>query len=64
MIDINKMMKLTSGQGHKVKGQDEIFNHVKILVSTIYNEPMIGFCFMILEEYKLWILMLHIMIDI
>ena len=22
MIDIHKMMKLTSGQGHKVKGQD------------------------------------------
>ena len=46
------MMKLTSGQGHKVKGQDQICNDVKILVSTIYNEPMIGFCFMILCRGK------------
>ena len=64
MIDIDKMMKLTSGQGHKVKGQDEICNYVKIFLSTIYNEPMIGFCFMVLEENKLWILMIHIMMDI
>ena len=31
---------------------------------TLCNESMIGFCFMILGENKLWILIIHIMIDI
>ena len=34
------------------------------LVSTIYNEPMIGSCFTGLGENKHWILMIHIMMDI
>ena len=31
MIDINKMLKLTLGQGHKVKGRGQIFSFVKNL---------------------------------
>ena len=29
MIDINKILKLTQGQGHKVKGQGQICKFVK-----------------------------------
>ena len=29
MIDINEMLKLTQGQGHKVKGQGQICNYTK-----------------------------------
>ena len=44
MIDNNKMLKLTQGQGHDVKGQGEICNFVKqTLVLTMYQEPMIGY---------------------
>ena len=39
MIDINKMLKVTQGQGHKVKYQGQIKGKsVKKLVSTIYTE--------------------------
>ena len=31
MIDINKILKLTLGQGHKVKGQGQICSFVKTL---------------------------------
>ena len=31
MIDINKILKLTLGQGHKVKGQGQICSFVKNL---------------------------------
>ena len=31
MIDINETLKLTQGQGHKVKGQGHICNFVKNL---------------------------------
>ena len=31
MIDINVMLKLTLGQGHKVKGQGQICSFVKTL---------------------------------
>ena len=31
MIDINKIFKLTLGQGHKVKGQGQICSFVKTL---------------------------------
>ena len=41
MIDINYMLKLTIGQGHKVKGQDQIGNFVKKNVLTMIHEPMI-----------------------
>ena len=40
MIDIDKMLMLTKGQGHKVKGQGQICDFVKKLVSTIYHEQM------------------------
>ena len=30
MIDINEMLKLTKGQGHKVKGQGQEGNYTKI----------------------------------
>ena len=33
MIDIDETQKLTKGQGHEVKGQGQIYNNVKILVS-------------------------------
>ena len=32
MVDINEMLKLTLGQGHKVKGQGQICNFGKIRV--------------------------------
>ena len=31
MIDIDETLKLTQGQGHKVKGQGQIGNNVKSL---------------------------------
>ena len=31
MIGIDEMLKLTKGQGHKVKGQGQICNYVKKL---------------------------------
>ena len=43
MIDDNRMLMLTHGQGHKVKGQGQICNFVKNIVSTIYHEPMIRY---------------------
>ena len=39
MIDTNEMLKLTLGQGHKVKGQGQICNYVKTLFRL---EIMIG----------------------
>ena len=42
MIDINKTEKLNQGQGHKVKGQGQICNFVKIRVLVIYHQPMIA----------------------
>ena len=33
IIDIDEMLKLTKGQGHKVKGQGYICNYVKLLFS-------------------------------
>ena len=33
IIDIDKTVKLTQGQGHKVKGQGHICNYVKLLFS-------------------------------
>ena len=41
-VDINEMLKLTQGQGHKVKGQGQICNFVKKRVWAIYHEPMIA----------------------
>ena len=43
MISIDKMLMLTQGQGHKVKGQGQICNFEKKLVSNIYHEPMIEY---------------------
>ena len=43
MIDINKMLKLTKGQGYKIKGQGQIRKFGKKIVLTIYPEPMILF---------------------
>ena len=37
---------------------------IKKLVSSIYNEPMIGSCFIVLGENKHLILMIHVMMDI
>ena len=42
MIDIIEFLKLTQGQGHKVKGQGQIFNDVKKVVSTLNDDRMIG----------------------
>ena len=42
MINYNKMVKLTLGQGHKIKGKGQICKCVKKLVSTICHGPMIG----------------------
>ena len=36
MISIDKMLKLTQGQGHKVKGQGQICNFVKKNVFGLY----------------------------
>ena len=42
MVSIDKMLMLTQDQGHKVKGQGQIYDFVKKLVSTIYQEQMNG----------------------
>ena len=42
MTSIDKMLMLTEGQGQKVKGQGQICDFVKKLVSTIYQEQMNG----------------------
>ena len=42
MIETIKMLKLTQGQGHKVKGQGQICRHVKITVWAINHERLIG----------------------
>ena len=36
MIDINEMLKLTKGQGHKVKGQGHICDFVKKNLFWLY----------------------------
>jgi len=43
IISIVKMLKLTKGQGHKVKGQGQTFKFVKKRYLAIYHEPMIGY---------------------
>ena len=43
MISIVEMMKLTKGQGHKVKGQGQTNMFVKKTYLAICNEPMIGY---------------------
>ena len=35
MVDIDETLNLTHSEGHKVKGQDEIYNHDKILLFYI-----------------------------
>ena len=41
MISIDGLLKLTQGEGHKVKGQGQICTFVKKLLSTLYYEPTI-----------------------
>ena len=41
IIDIDEMLKLSEGQGRKVKGQGHIYVLCKILVSSINHERMI-----------------------
>ena len=43
--EMTECKKLTQGQGHKVKGQDQICNFVKILLyyKTIHPERIIGY---------------------
>jgi len=43
MIIIDKKLKMIESQGHKVKVQGQICNFVKILVYTVYHEPMIKY---------------------
>ena len=52
LFDIDKMFKLTPVQGHKVKGQSQIYpiSLKKKRVSTINHEPMIEYCFIVLGE--------------
>ena len=38
IIDIDETLKLTQGQGHKVKGQGHIGIYVKKIVFTITHE--------------------------
>ena len=42
IIDIDKMLKLTKSQGHKVKGQGHTICLCKYLVSAINHEWMDG----------------------
>ena len=58
-IDIDEKIKLTQGQGHKVKGQGKICYYVKKLVLIICNELMIAIN---LNHYQ--ILVIHIVVDI
>ena len=41
-IHIHATLKVTKGQGHKVKGQGQICRHVKITVWAINHERLIG----------------------
>ena len=43
MISIVEMLKLTKGQGQKVKGQGQTNKFVKKTYLAIYYEPMIGY---------------------
>ena len=59
-IDICEMKKLTQGQGHKVKGQGQICNFTKNIVSAINHERVIGFrwylyIWLILLRRKSWL---------
>ena len=42
-ISIVEMLKLTKGQGQKVKGQGQTNKFVKKTYLAIYHEPMIGY---------------------
>ena len=42
IIDIEEMLKLTKGQGHKVKGQGHIYVLCKIIVLAINHERIDG----------------------
>jgi len=42
LISIAEMLKLTKVQGHKIKGQGQIFKNVKKIVSTLNDDRMIG----------------------
>ena len=42
IIDIDETLKLTQGQGHKVKGQGHIGIYVKKIVLTITHERIDG----------------------
>ena len=39
IIDIDEMLKLTKGQGHKVKGQGQMYNYIKnfYFISLAYH---------------------------
>ena len=39
MIGISEMLKLTQGQGHKVKGQGQMYNYIKnfYFISLAYH---------------------------
>ena len=43
IIDIDETLKLTKGQGHKVKGQGQICNYRKKMVLAITHERVVGF---------------------
>ena len=42
MIDVDETLKLTQGQGHKVKGQGHIGIYVKKIVWVITHERVDG----------------------
>ena len=42
IIDIDEMLKLTKGQGHKVKGQGHIYVLCKIIVLAVNHEWIDG----------------------
>ena len=50
IIDIDETLKLTQGQGHKVKGQGHIGIYVKKIVWVIAHERVAG----ILRNFMWW----------
>ena len=42
MVNIDKTLKLTRGQGHKVKGQGHICNYVNLLLAINHERVIVS----------------------
>ena len=54
-ISIINMLRLTLGQGHKVKGQGQLCKFVKTLFLTVYHAPLVVYwCY-----YQTWLIIIR-----